>query len=373
MTTLEEYRKKIDATDSKLIELLAQRLSYAQEIGKIKEREGLPVYDPAREQRVLEQLDIIAKEKGLETHAVRRIYIDIMQAAKRKQVQETKTKPFSNEKLTVAFQGTHGAYSELAVQKMFPNATPIGYEKFEETFEALLTQKVDMAIIPVENSTYGSVLPVYDILLDKEVVAVAEFTMQIEHCLLGIEDSKLETIKEAYSHYQALAQCKNTLSSMRIASKEYFDTAGAAEMVTKKKDKTIAAIASEAAATVYGLKVLKKGVNDNPNNITRFLAFVRQGEEKIYSKKQKNAQYKTSIVFSVPHVPGSLFRIMKVLADHNINLTKIESRPSQSTNWEYLFYIDFIGNTADLKIKGIIKELGEKTQYLRIIGCYPIG
>ena len=375
MDKIDSYRKKIDEIDAKLIDLLTLRFNIVGQVAKFKKSKSIPIYDPKREQLLLKKIDKLSKSRGLDVQDVRKIFIDIMYASKRKQSQNIFSDPvsFDTRNIKIAFQGELGAYSETAVLKSFPNSTPIGFKWFNDAFEALLTSKVEVAVIPVENSTYGSVLPVYDLVSDIDVIAVGEVFLQIEHCLLSLPDSKLEDIKEVYSHYQALAQCSNYIKKLGVLPKEYFDTAGAAKMVSEKKDLSIAAIASENAAKHYGLKILQKGVQDLSNNITRFLIFVRGNEVGKWLSTSRKGNYKTSLIFSVPHTSGSLFKSLEVLARNKINLTKIESRPTGQVAWEYLFYIDFIGNITAPKVRKILKEFESKTQYLKIIGCYPTG
>ncbi|MFH2106749.1 MAG: prephenate dehydratase [Candidatus Micrarchaeota archaeon] len=371
--SLEMNRKKIDEVDRRIVELISERIKIARQIGEEKEKSGKGVYDPKREEELLKKIEQIAQKKGLDVQELKRIFIDIFYVSKKEQAKAAKAKrieAYGKQKIRVGFQGTRGAYSESAMKLAFPHSIAVGFRLFSQPFDALVNEKIDVAVIPIENSTFGSVLPVYDLLMNLDVKAVGEIKLPIEHCLLGIQGSELKDITEVYSHPQALAQCRDSLARMKIKQVECFDTAGAAEMVAKKKDRKMGAIASENAAGIYGLKILKKGIQDKSGNMTRFLVFVRSND-KVDWQKDKSKQYKTSIIFSVPHVTGSLFKALKILADNKINLTKIESRPTGKVTWEYLFYIDFIGNLEDTEIKKIMDKFKEQTQYLRLIGSYP--
>lgn len=271
--------------------------------------------------------------------------------------------------MKVAFQGERGAYSEAAIKKTFPDAEAVACQTFHAAFEALETGKVDVALIPVENSTEGSVSPVYDLLVESNVKAFHEVFLKVEHCLIGYTGCGLSDIKEVYSHPQALGQCTHFLKKIRVKTISHYDTAGAVKMLSKLKKKDVAAIASEVAAEYYGMKILKKNIEDNPNNITRFLALTKDKKTEF----EKGKKYKTSIVFSIKHVPGALFKVIKVFADEKINLTKIESRPTKKTPWEYIFFVDFEGHVEEGRVRRALKEVEDNSFFVRIIGSYPKG
>ena len=265
--------------------------------------------------------------------------------------------------MKVGFQGEFGAYSHEAVDKYIENAEAVPFKSFTEVFQSLEDGKIDCVMIPVENSVEGSVTQVYDILQKSDVKAVKEVYLRIQHCLISDSDK----IEEVYSHPQALAQCRGNIQRLGLKEVQFYDTAGAVKML-KETGKKAGAIASKKAAEYYGLKVLKESMEDTSNNTTRFLVFVRK--EDVDKWEEGN---KTSIVFGLKHIPGALYGVLKELADRDINMTKIESRPTRETKWEYVFYIDFEGNVNDEKVKEMFESMKDKTYFVKIIGCYPAG
>jgi len=267
--------------------------------------------------------------------------------------------------MKVGFQGEFGAYSHEAIDRNFKNAEAVPFRSFSDVFNALEKKEIDCAMIPVENSVEGSVTPVYDLLLKSGVKAVKEVYLPIHHCL--ISGNKIEEIEEVYSHPQALAQCRENIRELGLKEVQFYDTAGSVKML-KETGKKAGALASKKAAQYYGLNVLKENMEDTSNNTTRFLVFVKDNEE-----WETEGKMKTSIVFGLKHIPGALYGVLKELSDRNINMTKIESRPTKETKWEYVFYIDFEGSFKDEKIKDMLGSLDDKTYFVKVIGSYPAG
>lgn len=266
--------------------------------------------------------------------------------------------------MKVAFQGEPGAYSEQAVFDYFGNMETLPCESFDAVFDSVVANKSDMALIPIENSLAGSIHQNYDLLLRHNLYIVGEYFLRVRHCLITNPGVKKEDIVKAISHPQALGQCAGYLRSHNIKAEQVYDTAGSVKMLKESGAKDTAAIASKRAAEIYGMQILEEGIEDNAENFTRFLAV---GREVIVSKEEA----KTSIVFTLKNVPGSLFKAMSVFALRDIDLTKIESRPLQGKPWEYLFYIDFIGSTSDELSKRALDHLGEYALTLRVLGSYP--
>ena len=268
-------------------------------------------------------------------------------------------------KIKVAFQGEPGAYSEEAAYNYFGNdIETIGYETFDEVFSAVERRKVDYGIIPMENSIEGTVRKGYELFLVYNVKPFAEVIQRIRHCLISLPQESLKSIKVVYSHPQALGQCSKFLERHKYKITPFYDTAGSIKMIKEKNLKHSAGIASERAAKIYGMKVLKKGIENNHENYTRFLIIAKD------VKTEPTGNDKTSLIFGLKHVPGSLFRALKVFADRNINLTKIESIPIVGKPWEYNFFLDFEGHLKDKKVASAIEELKDKTTFLKIIGSY---
>ena len=266
--------------------------------------------------------------------------------------------------MKVAFQGEPGAYSELAVFNYFGDVETLPCESFDAVFDAVNAQKCDAGLIPIENSLAGSIHQNYDLLLRNQLHIVGEYLLRVRHCLIAMPDVKMADIKKAISHPQALGQCAAYLRSHGIKAEQVYDTAGSVKILKESGDRDTAAIASRRAAELYGMNILEEGIEDNPENFTRFLAI---RSEAVVPKEES----KTSIVFTLKNQPGSLFKAMSVFALRDIDLTKIESRPLQGKPWEYLFYVDFIGATHEEISRRALDHLGEYAVTLRVLGSYP--
>jgi prephenate dehydratase len=265
----------------------------------------------------------------------------------------------------VAFQGERGAYSEMAALQYFPKAALVPCKSFADAFLAAEKSQVDFAVIPVENSIEGSVGEANDLLLRTRLKAIGEVYQRVHHCLIANRGVAIKDIRRAYSHPQALGQCRQYLQKKKIEAMPAYDTAGAVKMVKEQGAKDIAAIASRRAAELYGMKILQEGIEDRKSNYTRFLVLARTA-----GKARAKGQYKTSMIFSVKHVPGALFGILGEFAIRRLNLTKIESRPTKETPWEYNFYVDFEGHVDDRAVKQVMRIVRAKTSYLKVLGSY---
>ncbi|MBI2333728.1 MAG: prephenate dehydratase [Chloroflexi bacterium] len=266
--------------------------------------------------------------------------------------------------MKVSFQGEPGAYSEQAVFNYFGHVETVPCESFDAMFDSVVSGKSDLALAPIENSLAGSIHQNYDLLLRHDLHIVGEYFLRVRHCLIAVPGVKKEDIKKAISHPQALGQCAAYLRNHGINAEQAYDTAGSVKMLKESGARDVAAIASKRAAELYGMQILEEGIEDNAENYTRFLAV---GREAVVPTEEA----KTSIVFTLKNVPGSLFKAMSVFALRDIDLTKIESRPLQGKPWEYLFYIDFIGSTQDETVQRALDHLGEYAVMLRVLGSYP--
>jgi len=270
-----------------------------------------------------------------------------------------------NKHLKVAFQGEIGAYSEIAVYKHFTSdAQTIPCKSFSDVFKSVEAGNVDYGVVPVENSIEGSVNQVYDLFLEYDLEVCGEIILKIEHCLLANRNADLNSIKVVYSHPQALAQCSNFLERLGCKIIPTYDTAGGAKIVKERGTNDVAAIASERAAEIYGMKVLARDISNTPDNYTRFLVISTEDSP-------PTGNDKTSIIFSLKHVPGSLYKALEEFALREINLTKIESRPTKRRPWEYNFYLDFEGHRNDPKCMEALKGLEKKATFIKILGSYP--
>ena len=270
----------------------------------------------------------------------------------------------------VAFQGERGAYSEMAALQYFPGATLVPKKSFSDAFSAVEEKKVGFAVIPVENSIEGSVGEVYDLLAETRLAAVGEVYQRVRHCLIVKKGVRMEDVKVAYSHPQALGQCRAYLQKKKVQAMPAYDTAGSVKMVKEQRLRDAAAIASRRAAELYGMEILEEGIEDRKNNYTRFLVMSPATKKPAKSNSGGSNYYKTSIIFSVKHVPGALFGILGEFAIGRLNLTKIESRPTKETPWEYNFYVDFEGHAADAAAKKALAAINGRTSYLKVLGSY---
>lgn len=275
---------------------------------------------------------------------------------------------------TVGFQGEIGAFSELAAQRFHPGGCEVSpLPTFEALFEGLVEGEIDRAVVPIENSLFGSVHTNYDLLRDHDVHIIAELKLRVRHYLLALEGTTLSDVKGIVSHPQALGQCRDFLSS-RLPEAEVipaYDTAGAAKMIARDQIGERAAIASRAAAEEYGLAILAEGIESNHENYTRFL-LLQAGEARIESSSPE--PHKTSIVWAMrDNVPGALFKSLAVFALRELDLLKIESRPLVGSPFEYLFYLDFRGRLDDEPVTRALEHLEEVAAYVKVLGSYPDG
>jgi chorismate mutase/prephenate dehydratase len=267
--------------------------------------------------------------------------------------------------LKVAFQGERGAYSESAVYAFFGDDAEVKpCRDLTEVFESVDKQEVPVGVVPVENSLEGSVNQTYDLFLTHNLKVSGEIIIRISHCLIANPSTSLEAVKTVYSHPQALAQCRSFLERLGSDLIPTYDTAGSVKMLKEKGLKDAAAVASEKAAELYGMKILAREIEDTPTNYTRF--FVISKEDAAMTGKDK-----TSIIFAATHTPGALYHALEEFEKRNINLTKIESRPTRQKPWEYNFYLDFEGHRTEENCAEALKALEKKAAFLKILGSYP--
>ena len=376
MRSLEELRNELDRIDPQIIQLYEERMSVCEEVGEIKIEEGRNGLDRNREQQKLAQVTREAKDpfykKGLTE-----LFEQLMSQSRKLQYQLLTKKgalgrlPFIGvEELDwknsrVVFQGTDGAYSQAAMHKFFSkDVNSFHVQTFRDAMEAIEEGSADFAVLPIENSSAGMVSEMYDLLEEFENYIVGEVILPINHYLVGTENTTLESIERVYSHPQALMQCSKFLdrhgSWQQIGAA---NTAVAAKKILNENDPTQAAICSEHAAEIYGLKILEEKINHNHNNSTRFIVVTNQ---KIFLKKAQ----KISICFEVAHESGSLYHLLSHFIYNDLNMTKIESRPIEGKTWEYRFFVDFEGNMGDAAVKNAIRGLREESKSLKILGNY---
>ncbi len=265
----------------------------------------------------------------------------------------------------VSFQGERGAFSEDAVIAFFGNNVELFPRcNLGDVFEAVLQGDVDFGVVPVENSQTGSINDTYELLLRYPLNIFGEINLRISHCLMALPGESLDGITTIYSHPQALAQCEEFLRKLKAEIVSAYDTAGSAKKIKEGGLKGCAAIASRRVAQIYGLQILAENIETNINNYTKFFVIANR-------KAEPALKNKTSLVFGTKNVPGALYACLGAFATRNINLTKLESRPSRNKPWEYIFYVDFEGHMDDGVCREAVTELEQKTNFIKLLGSYP--
>lgn len=349
---LERLRETIKEKDKEIIRLLNERSEISVQIGKVKDEEGLQVYNPSQEAKVYNYLQEL-NSGPLPPSAIWAIFREIISASRNLQ------KP-----TRVAFLGPETSFSHVAARLHFGESCRYEPQRgIDLVFDVVERGYVEWGVVPVENSQEGSVNNTLDKLVMTNLKIRAEIYLRITQCLMSSANS-LKSIKRVYSHPQAMAQChywlKANLPNCELKEKE--STAAAAQSVRGKK--TEAAIGSSLAAAKNGLNILAEGIEDNTSNTTRFLVIGNR-------ESSATGQDKTSLFFATPHSPGSLYRALAPFAQRKINLIKIESHPIKERLWEYLFFVDIDGHVDKMEVKSCLEELKDKTTFLKILGAYP--
>ena len=369
---LVQIRKEIDCIDSDIARLFEKRMETVSKVAEYKKENNLPVRDKQREAVVLDKCKQRVQNSAY-ADGLRKIMAQIMDIAVEREEQllgEKKTiVPLMATKGTpvpVGYQGVAGAYSYLAVKKYFNNAnvTIHNFTLFEDVAKAVQDGTIKYGVLPIENSSTGGITEVYDLIRRYGCYIVGEQCVKVEHNLMAWPGSKLDDITEVYSHPQGFSQCRPFFRQYpHMQQIPYFNTAKGAEFVSKQKTNYMAAVTSKEAADIYGLEILAAGINANTNNYTRF--FVVAAEP----VKSKEAD-KITMVVSLKHEPGSLYRLLGYFATCGLNLLNIESRPIEGKSWEYFFHIDVSGNLNDREVKKALREIKQETIECKILGNY---
>ena len=373
---LGELRDKLDVIDQQIVELYEERMSICEDVAEYKIATGKRVLDREREESKLTKLRSLT-HNDFNAKGVEELFEQIMCMSRKLQYRKLAENgaasrlPFiavdslDNQHARVVFQGAEGAYSQMAMMTYFgDNVNCFHVDTFRDAMSALDEGSADFAVLPIENSTAGTISQIYDLLVEFENYIVGEQIIKIEHCLMGLPGTDISQIKTVYSHPQSLMQSArflNTHPEWKQISMQ--NNAFAAQKIVGDGDMTQAAIASAQAAEIYGLEVLKTGVNQANNNSTRFIIVCNQ---KIFMKDAKHV----SLCFEIPHASGSLYHMLSHFIYNDLNMTKIESRPIEDRNWEYRFFIEFDGNLADPAVKNAIRGLREEARALKVIGCF---
>ncbi|WP_195986602.1 prephenate dehydratase [Clostridium sp. D53t1_180928_C8] len=378
---LSECRKEIDKIDKELVELFERRMDVAIKVAEYKIENNIPILNEAREAEVIEN-NVNRLNNKEYSKLTEKFFANLMELSRSLQGERfNSNKDISRDlieenisnnesKITldnikIGYQGVKGSFSEEAMIKYFgENHTTTDYEEFEDVFLALKNNKIDYGIVPIENSCTGAITTVYDLLAKYGLYIVGEECIKIDQNLIGVKGTKLEDIKEVYSHPQGFEQSMEFLSSCNnLKLIPFHNTAISAKYISELNDKSKAAIASLRAAEIYGLDVIKKAINDRDNNHTKFIIIGR----KLESSNECN---KITVVFSLDDKSGTLYNLLRHFAENNINMLKIESRPSKNEPWQYLLYVDFEGNVESEDVKKAIKLIEGKSEYFKLLGNY---
>ena len=376
MTDLKQLRDEIDAIDRQIVELFEKRMDVSQHVAEYKISTGKKVFDRAREVSKIDTVKSLTHNE-FNRHGIEELFQQIMAMSRKLQYQLLAKNgvvgrlPFiavdeiERSKVRVVFQGVEGAYSQAAMKQYFnDDITSFHVEQWRDAMEAIAEGSADFAVLPIENSTAGSVSDMYDLLVEFENYIVGEQIIRCEHKLLGLPGAQLSDIRRVYSHQQALSQCKPYLDEHRDWKRIPLEnTAVAAKRVADEKDISQAAIASAFASDYFGLQVLADKIYVNEANSTRFIIVTNQ---RIFRRDAD----KISICFELPHTSGSLYNMLSHFIYNNLNMTKIESRPITGRNWEYRFFIDFEGNLNDGAVKNALRGIREEAINMKILGNY---
>ncbi len=371
---LDSIRKLLDQTDRTIIEALAKRQELVREVSELKIDDKTHIRDFEREEELLDKITKLAREAGLDRYFAEQLFKDIIQHSVRFQMHslvDHQNEQKRADTVRVAYQGTDGAFSHQAAfrhfEERYTQVDCFGYNTFRQAAEAVKEQKVDFAILPIENTTAGSIRETYDLLADDKLHIVGEEAIRIIHCLLALEDIPVERIRRIMSHPQAIAQCSNFLAGLHNCKVEsYIDTAMSAKKVLEDGDLSQAAIAGSYAADIYGLKILKRDLANQSENFTRFVVVGRQPVE-----VDTQIPCKTSLLMVTTHEQGALVGCLNIIAEHGIDMNKLESRPKPNEPWKYQFYLDIEGNIANSDTRVALEELEQKASSLKVLGCYP--
>lgn len=376
MASLQELRQKLDEVDDQIVKLYEERMSICEQVGEYKISAGRKVLDRQREKEKLQ--DVAGKVTSeVNKKGIKELYQQLMSMSRKLQYRQLvkagalghlpfiEIEGLKAQSARIVFQGTEGAYGQAAMQNYFGRECNSYYvQTFRDAMEAIEEGAADYAVLPIENSSAGSVNEMYDLLVEFENYIVGETIIPITHTLAGLPGSSLRDIDRVYSKAEALMQTSRFLGEHKGWQQiSVENTAIAAKKILDEKDKTQAAVCSAYAARIHGLEILSEGINDEKNNSTRFIIVTNQ---KIFIKGAK----KISICFELPHESGSLYHLLSHFIYNDLNMTRIESRPIEGRSFEYRFFIDFEGNLEDAAVKNAIRGLREESRSLKILGNY---
>lgn len=365
---LGDLRERIEEIDRRILAALRERMDLVERIVEAKLAVASPLRDREREEQLLGRLREVAVEAGLDAREVEALYRVILRMSVARQTARVREMP--EVPLRVAYQGVEGAFSHEACRTRYAGREGgvllTGYSTVSEAGEAVRLGRADVGLLPIENSTAGSINETYDLLAEGDLAITGEVIRPIRHALLGLPEAGIDAIRQVLSHPQALSQCAEFLRRHPgIEARPALDTAGAAREVRERGDARLAAIASAAAAPVYGLKVLADGIQSQAANFTRFFEVAREPAE-----VPAEAACKTSLSLAVAHEAGALGDVLAIFKRRSVNLTKLESRPIPERPWQYRFYLDLEGHAEEERVADALEEARALTTDLRVLGSY---
>ena len=372
---LNDIREKITQLDQQLLSLFAERRALTLNVAKSKAQQMRPVRDQQREQELLIRLITQGKKLGLDAHYVTCVFQTIIEDSVLNQqayLQTLANPNIQEPSVSVAFLGDKGSYSYLASHRYFSRRAEkiieSGCQSFAQIMQQVESGTVDYGMLPIENTSSGGINEVYDLLQQTNLSIVGEITQPIEHCLLTAVNTQLSNIKTIYAHGQPFAQCSNFLDKQSNIRIEYCEsTADAMLQAYELQDETVAVIGSEEGGKLYQLQALEKSIANQSENHSRFILVARKAID-----VAEQIPAKTTLIIATGQKPGALVECLVVLKNKGINMCKLESRPIQGRPWEEMFYIDVEANLKHLALQEAISEITEQTNFIKVLGCYPI-
>lgn len=376
MSDIDDYRSRIDEIDKEITRLFEERMNTVINIGNYKKTNNLPIFNRDREDEVIEKNIGYLKNENY-AQETRKFFISLMEVSRELQSRKMMEAEEAEEKESiisemknkrkgkVGFFGASGSFSEEAMLKYFGNIeNPNSYDEFEDVFMAVKNDEINYGVVPIENSSTGAISQVYDFLYKYDFYIVGEECIKINQNLIGVKGTSLDDIKEVYSHPQGFEQSTEFLknySGWKLIP--FHSTADGVKLVSDLNDKSKAAIASNRAASIYDLEIIKENINNRSENSTRFIVISKRLET-------DSSCNKVSVVFSLEHKAGTLYKLLRHFAENNINMMKIESRPMEKGAWKYFLYVDFEGNLENEQVKKALKLIEQSSAYFKLIGGY---
>lgn len=371
---LNTLRDHIDEIDSKLLSLFEQRMELTQQVAVYKKEHHLQIFHPEREQAILNRVEQRVQKK--ENSQAAKVFFSVLMDISKCQQKRVISEPSEiSQKISdhlgitcksprkIACQGVPGAYSHIAAEQLFNSPNIIYHSSFEDVFDAVENDTADYGILPIDNSSAGTVGEVYNLMRKHSFFICHSTKVKVEHCLCARPGIQLKEVTHVFSHTQALHQCSNFLSTHPfLLQQEYSNTAASAKYVSET-EKPFAAICSEQSALLYGLNILERNIQNTNENYTRFICFSKD----LQIPEENN---RISIALSIPNYAGSLYKLLTKFAVANVNMSKIESKPMGTKNFDFIFYIDFSGKLSDPAILELLSDLSKECEYFKFFGSY---